>query len=59
MMVLQGENRALVKKGVEMLQESQRPGVIALSETAGCPLRELKADSLPLVKNHGIKFFLE
>ena len=47
MMVLQGENRALVKKGVEMLQNSQRPGVIALCETAGCPLRELKADTLP------------
>ncbi len=47
MMVLQGENRALVKKGVEMLQHSQRPGIIALSETAGCPLRDLKADTLP------------
>ncbi len=47
MMVLQGENRALVKKGVEMLQRTQRPGIIALCESACCSPRELKADTLP------------
>ncbi len=47
MMVLQGENRALVREGVSILQHSSRPGIRALCETAGVAQRDLKADTLP------------
>ncbi len=47
MMVLTGENRFLVQEGVEMLRRSQRPGIIALSESCSVALRDIKADTLP------------
>ena len=47
MMSLEGENRALVAKGVELMRQSTRPGFVALAATAGINLAEISSDSLP------------
>ncbi len=47
MMLLQGENRALVADGMERMHHSSMPGIVALAATAGVDLAELTADSLP------------
>lgn len=45
-MSLTGENRVMVRRGVAMLQESQRPGVRALIEAAGLADRALTAENV-------------
>ncbi|MDO4797523.1 MAG: single-stranded-DNA-specific exonuclease RecJ [Coriobacteriales bacterium] len=47
MMLLQGENRSLVAKGIELMQRSNRPGIVALAATAGIDLAQIQADGLP------------
>lgn len=47
MMLLQGENRALVADGMERLRHTSRPGIVALAATAGVDLSTLTADALP------------
>ena len=45
-MSLTGENRAIVRRGVEMLQDSARPGVRALVEVAGLGGRPVSAENV-------------
>lgn len=45
-MSLTGENRAIVCRGVEMLQDSARPGVRALVEVAGLGGRPVSAENV-------------
>lgn len=45
-MTLTGENRAIVRRGVEMLQDSVRPGVRALVEVAGLGGRPVSAENV-------------
>ena len=45
-MLLHGENRVFVKKGLEMLRHTQRPGLAALIEQAGCEPRNLFASTV-------------
>lgn len=47
MMLLAGENRALVRVGVERMRRSPRPGLAALAATAGCDLASVRPDDLP------------
>lgn len=47
MMLLAGENRALVAEGVERMRHHTRPGLVALAATAGVDLAEAAADGLP------------
>lgn len=47
MMLLQGENRALVADGMAHLRRTSRPGIVALAATAGVDLSTLTADELP------------
>ena len=47
MMLLAGENRALVAAGVERMRRCTRPGLVALAATAGLDLAEISADGLP------------
>ena len=47
MMLLKGENRALVADGIAHMREAARPGVVALAATSGIDLAEATADSLP------------
>ena len=47
MMLLEGENRALVAEGVALMRESKRPGLVALAATANVSLNEITSDSLP------------
>jgi len=47
MMLLQGENRALVTDGIEHMRATQRPGIVALAATAGVDLATITADDLP------------
>ncbi|MBR3317110.1 MAG: single-stranded-DNA-specific exonuclease RecJ [Atopobiaceae bacterium] len=47
MMLLQGENRSIVAAGIEMMRNSNRPGIVALAATAGCDLTEITSDNLP------------
>ena len=47
MMLLQGENRSLVFAGIRRMQQSHRPGIVALAATAGIDLTSLHADELP------------
>ncbi|WP_322151715.1 single-stranded-DNA-specific exonuclease RecJ [Paratractidigestivibacter sp.] len=47
MMLLQGENRALVAEGIARMKASPRPGVAALAATANIRIEEATADSLP------------
>ena len=47
MMLLQGENRALVADGIAHLRHTARPGVLALAACAGVDLTQITADELP------------
>ena len=47
MMLLQGENRALVADGLERMKARPRPGIAALAATANIQLSEATSDSLP------------
>lgn len=47
MMLLEGENRALVAEGVARMRVSTRPGLVALAATAGLDLAEVTPDGLP------------
>ena len=47
MMLLAGENRALVRVGVERMRHATRPGLVALAATAGCDLATVRPDDLP------------
>ena len=47
MMLLRGENRALVADGIERLRRTGRPGLVALAATAGVDLASVTADALP------------
>ena len=47
MMLLTGENRALVTDGIARLRSTPRPGIVALASVAGVNLMELTSDSLP------------
>ena len=52
MMLLSGENRALVAEGVERMRRTTRPGLVALAATAGCDLASVRPDDLPLSLIH-------
>ncbi len=45
-MLLQGENRVFVSQGLEQLKNSQRPGLVALMEQAGCDRQNLSASTV-------------
>lgn len=45
-MVLEGENRTLVKAGLALLQQTDRPGLAALIETSGLAGKHLGADNV-------------
>ncbi len=47
MMLLVGENRALVTDGIAHMRRTSRPGVLALAATAGVDITQITADSLP------------
>ena len=47
MMLLQGENRALVADGIAHMRQTSRPGMVALAATAGVDITQITADSLP------------
>ncbi len=47
MMLLQGENRALVTDGMMHLHHTSRPGIMALAATANVDLTTITADELP------------
>jgi single-stranded-DNA-specific exonuclease len=47
MMLLQGENRALVDDGIRLMRHTSRPGLVALAAVAGCDLATIEADTLP------------
>lgn len=47
MMLLQGENRALVAEGVARMRTSTRPGLVALAAASGLDLSQVTADELP------------
>ncbi|MBQ9059093.1 MAG: single-stranded-DNA-specific exonuclease RecJ [Atopobiaceae bacterium] len=47
MMLLVGENRALVADGMARMQSNPRPGLVALAAVAGVELSELTAANLP------------
>jgi single-stranded-DNA-specific exonuclease len=47
MMLLTGENRALVADGIERMRHTDRPGLVALAAVAHCDLTAIEADSLP------------
>ena len=42
-MVLRGENRVFVSRGLEALRSSSRPGILALMEQSGCEKEQLTA----------------
>ena len=45
-MNLSGENRVFVSRGLEMLRQSQRPGIVALMKQAGCETQTLSSSSV-------------
>lgn len=45
-MVLEGENRTLVKAGLELMQDSERPGLRALASACGLDGKPLTAESI-------------
>ena len=47
MMLLTGENRALVADGISHMRRTARPGVVALAAAAGVDLSQITADMLP------------
>ncbi len=48
-MLLQGENRVFVAKGLEALRHTRRPGLVALMSQCGCDPRTLTASSVGYV----------
>ncbi|MBR2682948.1 MAG: single-stranded-DNA-specific exonuclease RecJ, partial [Atopobiaceae bacterium] len=47
MMLLEGENRALVTDGIERMRKTGRPGIVALAATSNIDLSTITADALP------------
>lgn len=47
MMLLEGENRALVADGIERMRRTGRPGIVALAATSNIDLSTITADALP------------
>ena len=47
MMLLVGENRALVAEGIARMRRTTRPGLVALAATAGIDIAQVTADNLP------------
>ncbi|MBP3894631.1 MAG: single-stranded-DNA-specific exonuclease RecJ [Atopobiaceae bacterium] len=47
MMLLVGENRALVADGIAHMRFTSRPGILALAATAGVDITQITADELP------------
>ena len=47
MMLLAGENRALVTDGIGRMRQTERPGIVALAATARQSLNDITADQLP------------
>lgn len=47
MMLLQGENRALVAEGLARMRRVTRPGLVALAATASQDISQVTADGLP------------
>ena len=45
-MLLQGENRVFVKRGLELLQRTHRPGIAALMKECGCDPTQLSATTI-------------
>ncbi len=45
-MLLQGENRVFVSKGLESLRHTRRPGIVALMEKCGCDPASITAGSI-------------
>ena len=45
-MVLQGENRVFVSRGLQSLKDTQRPGIAALMHEAGCTPENISATSI-------------
>ena len=45
-MLLQGENRVFVKRGLELLQHTHRPGIAALMKECGCNPAQLSATTI-------------
>ena len=45
-MPLQGENRVFVSRGLQLLQNSTRPGIIALMNECGCAPADVSASSI-------------
>ena len=45
-MLLQGENRVFVKRGLELLQQTRRPGIAALMAECGCAPETVSASSI-------------
>ena len=47
MMLLTGENRALVADGIARMRRTSRPGILALAATANVDITQVTADELP------------
>ena len=47
MMLITGENRALVTDGIARMRQTSRPGLVALAAVAGVNLAEISSGSLP------------
>lgn len=47
MMLLEGENRALVADGIERMRRTDRPGIVSLAASANVDLSTITADELP------------
>ncbi len=47
MMLLSGENRALVADGIAQMRRTSHPGIMALAATAGVDIAEITSDTLP------------
>ena len=45
-MLLQGENRVFVNKGLECLRNTRRPGIAALMKESGCPQDSVSTSSI-------------
>lgn len=45
-MPLVGENRTIVREGLSLLQDTMRPGLHALLESAGCGGKPVTADTV-------------
>ncbi len=47
MMLLEGENRALVCEGINLMRRTSRPGLVSLAATANIELCDITSDELP------------